>query len=94
MSFSIDAFREAASGIPIHVPFLWAITTGLSMRDAYMRADSVDTRTTARDDPETTMRCPHCREQLEDPNLDFCQWCAEPLDEPVEDDSRFSLTSR
>jgi hypothetical protein len=32
---------------------------------------------------EDGVRCPNCRKEV-DPEMEFCQWCAQPLDEPVE----------
>ncbi|WP_229110143.1 DUF7575 domain-containing protein [Halapricum desulfuricans] len=49
---------------------------------------SDDDRTTAQQDVEQTPeqtaapgRCPSCGHEIDDPELDFCPWCAEPFDE-------------
>lgn len=52
----------------------------LSAVDAYRLAKrGVSTVASRQADDEETMRCPHCGRET-DPEMAFCQWCAEPLD--------------
>jgi uncharacterized paraquat-inducible protein A len=52
----------------------------LSAADAYRLAKrGVRTVASRQTDDEETVRCPHCGKET-DPEMAFCQWCAEPLD--------------
>lgn len=82
----VDQILEASREIPFYLPVMTVSIIGLSMVDAYRQAEQgVHTRTKTRGQSgQETRRCPHCGEKLEDTDLDFCQWCAEPLDEPTD----------
>lgn len=82
--FSVDAFLAASRAMPVYVPVLVLVTTGLSVFDAYRMAIDHNQETAARERGET-LYCPSCGKTLSDPNLDFCQWCAEPLDTAEKD---------
>ncbi|MFB6156089.1 MAG: zinc ribbon domain-containing protein [Haloferacaceae archaeon] len=53
----------------------------LSAVDAFRLAKRGVATATGGDDE--TPRCPNCGKEI-DPEMAFCQWCAHPLDEPVE----------
>jgi len=98
-ALSIEAFMTAAEAVPLYAAGGIAVLTALSMADAYALATrnnraprsaggTLGTRSAGgtTGTQETTQSCPHCGKDLEDTELDFCQWCAEPLDETPDDD--------
>lgn len=48
--------------------------------DAAAPADRSDEPAVDRDSEAAAVSCPHCGRDT-DPSFDFCQWCAEPVDE-------------
>jgi hypothetical protein len=92
---NVDTVLAAARAIPLYLPLLTVGVVGLSTVDAYRQAErGVHHRPRSRGRStrgrQSATRCPHCGESLGDAELDFCQWCAEPLDEPPEDGGLFT----
>ena len=80
--FTLESFLASARALPLWLPLAILVALAASVVDAYRLAERGATRTRSRGPPDSaTVRCPHCHKQLDDPTMDFCQWCAEPLDE-------------
>ncbi|QCC50642.1 DUF7575 domain-containing protein [Halapricum salinum] len=77
---SIDALIEMSRQLPLYAQLTMLVLTVLCMLDAYALA-SRHNETVSREAGEAASRCPSCGHDLEDEELDFCPWCAEPLSE-------------
>jgi hypothetical protein len=73
---TIQGLLRASRQVPPQANLALLGVTALSMADAYWMATK-DNRRRAMQRGET---CPHCGKEIEDPELDFCHWCTEPLD--------------
>jgi hypothetical protein len=82
-TLSIPAFLAVARSIPLWLPAIVLAALLSNAADAYRLAESGAARSVPRDsrEPSIQVRCPNCNKKQEDTDLDFCQWCAEPLDE-------------
>lgn len=76
----MDAVIETTQQLPLYAQLTMLLLTLLCMVDAYALA-SRHNETISRDTEAGRSRCPSCGHDLEDPDLDFCPWCAEPLAE-------------
>jgi len=79
-TLSVDAIVEASRQLPLYASLTMLALTLLSTLDAYTLANRHN-ETVAQESEEPTRRCPSCRHTLDDPDIDFCPWCAEPLAE-------------
>jgi hypothetical protein len=79
--FSLDAVMSASRALPIEASVAISVLLVLNTVDAYRLARR-GTRTEATTAPEADgqYHCPNCGRET-DADLDFCQWCTEPLDE-------------
>jgi hypothetical protein len=75
--FSLDAVMDASRALPAEALIAVFILRVLNTVDAYRLARETRTEETADTDGE--YRCPNCGRET-DADLDFCQWCTEPLD--------------
>lgn len=74
--FSVEAVMAASRALPAEATLALFVLSILNMVDAYRLAREWNQRL----DPANGNRCPHCGNET-DPDLDFCQWCTEPLGE-------------
>ena len=79
-TMSFGAMREFYAQLPLYVPLAILFVRILSMLDAYALA-SRHNEGVSRAAGDAASRCPACGHTLEDPDIDFCPWCAEPLSE-------------
>jgi len=77
---SVDAVLETSRQLPLYAQLTMTVLIILCMLDAYTLANRHN-EAAASAAGEPTRRCPSCRHTLEDPDIDFCPWCAEPLSE-------------
>ena len=77
--FSIEAVMAASRALPMEATLALFVLSVLNTVDAYRLARERNHRV----DPSKD-HCPHCGNET-DPELDFCQWCTEPLDEDTAD---------
>ena len=72
--FSFEAVMAASRALPTEATLALFVLSVLNTVDAYRLARERNRRA----DPSEG-RCPHCGNET-DPDLEFCQWCTEPLD--------------
>ncbi|ELY92018.1 DUF7575 domain-containing protein [Natrinema altunense] len=60
------------------------LVIGLSILDAYLLAHSQRVPSAVDPDTAESIPCPHCGKEL-DSDLEFCQWCTEPIDDSDRD---------
>ena len=94
--FSLDAVLAASESLPLEASLALLVLTILNIADAYylarQRSAGADTAGGDATGPigsaigvggdendESSGRCPHCGRET-DTELDFCQWCSEPLE--------------
>ncbi|MEF8882352.1 MAG: zinc ribbon domain-containing protein [Halapricum sp.] len=77
-TLSVSAMLEASRAIPLYNTLALLSLTVFSMIDAYTLAKRRSVELTRPDDTPVR-KCPSCGHTLDDDDLDFCPWCAEPL---------------
>jgi hypothetical protein len=74
--FAGDPADVTVASLPLTVSIPFAAILLLSTVDAYRLATVTERRQTSTEEEPT---CPHCGKPI-DEELEFCQWCTEPLD--------------
>lgn len=85
-TFSVDAVIQASRQIPIYVSLTMLVLTILCTFDAYALANRHN-QTVDRAAGNAAPRCPSCGHDLDDDDLAFCPWCAEPLEADADADA-------